>query len=213
MPTTPSMNTPLHHRVLALAGLARIAFMVNDLARFGRCNERNFSGLIETLFDHGEPQNMLLEQRRSMLNMLKKQLCGEYQDHAKTMMHYMMGLTALEKNLMKNAEMLQTIGNSLEKADKNQAFFGEGLHENTVAAIAGLYGNTLSTLKPRIIVHGKTEYLNHASNTNRVRALLLVGVRMAYYWRSHGGNSFRLVFERNKMLRMIETMQQEARGE
>jgi len=210
MSATPLTHTALHHRVLALAGLARIAFMVNELARFGRCNERNFSAMIETLFDAAQPHNMLLEQRWSMLSMLKKQLCGEYQDDAKTMMHYMMGLTALEKTLMKRPDVLQTIGQAIEKINKNQSFFGEGLHENTVAAIAGLYGDTLSTLKPRIIVHGKTEYLNHASNTNRVRAMLLVGVRMAYYWRCNGGNSFRLIFERNKMLRMIETMQQEA---
>ena len=210
MPESP-VETPLHARVLALAGLAHIAFMVNELARFGRYDDVVFTAIVATLFAEDHADILPSLQQGIMLDGLKKQLCGEYQDHAKTMMHYMMGLTVLEKKLMRHPSMLQKIGEGLEKIDKNKAFFGEGLHENTLAGVAGLYGDTLSTLKPRIIVHGKTEYLNHASNTNRVRTLLLVGVRMAYVWRSNGGNQFRLIFERGKMLRMIDTMQQEAR--
>ncbi|MDQ6975276.1 MAG: DUF489 family protein [Mariprofundaceae bacterium] len=213
-----SIDTPLYARVMALAGLAHVAFMVNEIARFGRCHEDDFSQMINTLFANTVPKNTLAkkesgQQQGSMLVVLKKQLRGEYQDHTKNMMHYMMGLTALEKVLAKQPDLLETIGEKLQKIDKNQSFFGDGLHENTIAAIAGLYGDTLSTLKPRIIIHGKTAYLNHVSNTNRVRALLLVGIRMAYLWRHDGGNHFRLVFERNKMLRMIETIQQEGKGE
>lgn len=207
----PSTDTPLHTRVLALSGLARIAFMVNDIARSGRCNEKDFSNMVELLFTDADDQAFFAAlQQGKVLAVLKKQLHGEYQQgDAKTMMHYMMGLTAVEKKLMRHQVMLQTIGESLKKINKNKSFFGEALHENTVAALAGLYGDTLSTLKPRIIVHGKPEYLNHASNTNRVRVLLLVGIRLAYVWRSHGGNHFRLMFERNKMLRIIDAMEQE----
>ncbi len=207
-----AMNTlkysPRQSRVIALAALAHIAWMVNALARQGRCDEQMFDWLAARLFASKISAGDWLH--AVCLRTLRQQLRGEFDAHAKTIMHYMMGLLTLEKRLSQQPEMLQVLAERLQQIADNKDFFGQELHENTIAAIASLYGETISTLKPRIVIHGKPEYLNHSSNTNRLRTLLLVGIRAAYVWRQHGGNHFRLIVERKKMLDALDSLQHRA---
>jgi len=201
-------DSPLHRRIVALAALAHVALMVNEVARAGRCDSTVFKRMIDMLFAD-QAHIVSLQYQRSTLDILKGELRGSDREQAKVVMHYMMGMISLEKTLSRQPEMLTRIGDGLIRIEKQAAFFGDIAHDNSLAAIAELYGDTLSTLKPRIIVHGKPEFLNHASNTNRVRALLFAGVRAAHCWRSQGGNNVRLIIERNKMLRTLQVMLQE----
>lgn len=203
-----SRSDDLFLRITALAALVHITEMVNGIARSGSCDSAAFDHMIKQIFisDHQSSDEMFC--LPSSLDILKRRLQGEHDPHTKTLMLYVMNLLSLEKKLVKQHAMLKKIADRLPRIIKQNEFFGDQLHENTIAALAGLYGDTLSTLKPRIIVHGKPQYLNHAQNTNRVRALLFVGIQAAHFWRQHGGNSFRLVFERNKMLREIELLQE-----
>ena len=196
------------YRVIALAALAHIAWMVNALARQGRCDEQMFDWLAARLFESEVSAEDWLH--AVCLRTLRQQLRGEFDAHAKTIMHYMMGLLTLEKRLSQQSEMLRMLAERLHYISENKNFFGQELHENTIAAIASLYGESISTLKPRIIIHGKPEYLNHKSNTNRLRTLLLVGIRAAHMWRQHGGNHFRLIVERKKMLETLNDLQHRA---
>jgi high frequency lysogenization protein len=42
-------------------------------------------------------------------------------------------------------------------------------------------------LSPRIMVNGDPAHLNNPENANRIRALLLAGIRAAMLWRQSGG--------------------------
>jgi len=201
-------DSPLHHRIVALATLAHVSLMVNEVARAGSCDMIVFKRMISMLFAN---QNSIiaLQYDRATLDILQSELRGSDRDQAKIVMHYMMGMITLEKALSRETEMLKKIGDGIIRIEKQIEFFGDIVHDNSIAAIAGLYSDTLSTLSPRIIVHGKPEFLNHACNTNRVRSLLFAGIRSAHCWRSHGGNNLRLIIERNKMLRTLQVMLEE----
>jgi high frequency lysogenization protein len=74
-------------------------------------------------------------------------------------------------------------------------------HSNTIARFADLYLRTLSTLTRRVMVSGSQVHLNNPENANRIRALLLAGIRATILWRQSGGSRLRLLLRRNVLLR------------
>jgi high frequency lysogenization protein len=74
------------------------------------------------------------------------------------------------------------------------------LHPNLLANLADIYSRTLSTLQPRIMVRGEPLYLNNPDNQNRIRTLLLAGIRAAWLWRQVGGSRWKILFGRNRLL-------------
>ena len=75
--------------------------------------------------------------------------------------------------------------------------------------MGGLYADTISQLKPRIMVQGNPHYLNQASVVAEIRALLLAAVRSAVLWRQLGGSYWDFLFSRKAML---ETIERQLRG-
>ena len=73
-----------------------------------------------------------------------------------------------------------------------------------LARLADSYATTVSQLQPRIMVQGKPEYLNTPANANRIRALLLAGMRSAVLWRQLGGNRLRLLWTRKHIVRCAQ---------
>ena len=101
----------------------------------------------------------------------------------------------LEKQLNKN--MLNEISAGIERA-KNQSIHFTTTHENIIASLANLYTNTISTLRPRIMVQGEQVYLRNSDTAGKIRPLLLAGIRAAVLWHQLGGSKWKLVFSRKK---------------
>ena len=59
---------------------------------------------------------------------------------------------------------------------------------------------TVSTLGPRIIVRGDPALLARPESANRIRALLLAGIRAAVLWRQCGGTRVGLILGRRRLL-------------
>lgn len=136
-------------------------------------------------------------------------LQGKKMEQAKPVLTYVAGLMTLEKKLARNPKMLGQLAEGLTRIERQSEYFGSVTHENVIANIAGLYGETVSTLNPRIIVRGKPEHLRQSSNTNRVRALLLSGIRAAHLWRTHGGSNMRFLFGRRQLIRQLQALQEQ----
>jgi high frequency lysogenization protein len=95
--------------------------------------------------------------------------------------------------------MLAQISDGIERARQQAAVFTT-THENVIANLAGLYSDTISTLKPRILVNGDPTWLNDTQNVQKIRALLLAAIRSAVLWRQSGGTRLQLLFSRKKYL-------------
>ena len=80
------------------------------------------------------------------------------------------------------------------------------LHDNVMAALGGAYQDTLSTLRLRIQVHGDMRHLQQPDIANRIRALLLAGIRSARLWRQLGGHRWQLLLSRRKLLEAVRTI-------
>ena len=136
-------------QTLALAGVFQVAQLVNDLATRGLVDQQTFATSIgsvlvtdpETTADiyGGELPNL-----RAGANTLRKVLLKDSSVNP-SVLRYAMAILILNTKLAKNPQMLTAIGQRLD-AVKSQAMHFNPTHENVLAALAGLYQDTLSTL-------------------------------------------------------------------
>lgn len=203
---------PLQNRVLALAAMVQAAHLVQEVARRGAIDEGELSCAIDSVLASPGRESIHAghlyagpHSLRTGLIFLQRLLGGEKVgadvSQAKEMMAYCAAMMSLERKLRRDRDMLGHLGEGLERIRKQRDYFGGPLHDNVIAAVAGLYGETISNLKPRIIVHGKPEILSQSSNTNKVRALLFSGIRAAHLWHSHGGSHLQLLMRRRVLAR------------
>lgn len=125
---------------------------------------------------------------------------------------YAINVLYLEKKLSAKSDVFQQLLKGIEEAQQQAEFFNDTTHENVVAKLAGLYANTISKVGPRIMVKGEQKYLSEPKNAEKIRALLLAGIRAALLWRQAGGDRWKLLFSRGKMQKQAETLLREARS-
>lgn len=192
--------SPKQNRQIALAALFQSAQAVADLGKNGHCDSQVESVLLKSLFVF-EPESTLaiydgrLKNLSVGLNFLQQFSQHPEQQHFQQVTRYVIGLLSLEKQLSKNTEMQSVIHSRLKHIEFNQAHFSDN-RQQLASAISGVYQDTLSTLKFRIQVQGKPEVLQQTAISDRVRALLLAGIRAAMLWRQLGGSKWQLIFGR-----------------
>ncbi|MBF0280945.1 MAG: high frequency lysogenization protein HflD [Zetaproteobacteria bacterium] len=207
---TLQQHPPAHllERTLALAALLQAVQLIESISRTGLYDAVQFNTSIESIFATADQPMIQIyqsaEQLRGGLLLGSKVLQGLQIDKAKSIMTYCSTIMALEKKLQKQPETLKQIAQGFQNIQKQQQYFASYTHHNILAAISNLYGETVSQVKPRIIIHGTTEHLGLSSNKDRVRSLLFAAIRAAYLWRKHGGNQIQLLISRKKIVNTIE---------
>jgi len=205
----------LSQRAAALAALTQAVYLVDGIARKGIVDAEDCKVLLDSLFaeTHGE-KHAISEiyggpaALNTGLRICIQLLHGSNLPHAKALMIYSGGLMTLERRLAKDASTRQKLADGMQRITSQHQYFGDAMHSNVIAAIADLYGGTISKMKPRIIVRGKSEYLSQSANTQRVRALLMSGLRAAHLWHKHGGGHISLLLRRKAILRELELLRQ-----
>lgn len=190
-------------RALALAALAQTSYLITSITQTGKCDPVYFKHCIDALLDDNYTQHSHFSLGNTQA---KRLLQGQDIKHSKQIVSYAAGMLALEKKLAKQNSTLQSIGNGMQRIHKQVQFFNDPCHESIIAAIAHLYGETVSTIEPRIIIRGKPEYLKQGRNTEKIRCLLFSGIRAAWIWRINGGHPFRFFVGRKKLIRTLQTL-------
>ncbi len=199
----------LYHRVLALAAMVQCTHLVSGIARKGVADVAEIETCISSILvpsgDTAEEIYGGIEKLRAGLITLSRLLQGKDMgkdfQRTKEVMAYTANIMALERKLARNPAILKHLAAGIQRIEKQSEYFNGPMHDNVIAAIADLYGETISTMKPRIIVRGKPDYLRNSGNTNKVRALLLASLRGAHLWHMHGGNHLQLLLRRRAMSR------------
>ena len=203
------MKHSLRERVIALAGLFQAASLVNQLARTGSLPQPEFESLIRSLFidspqDAEEVYGSRLEVELG-LRAIITQLGDDASLRNTDKTRYAVNLLSLERLLNKRQEVLQQIASELESMKQQLEHFEIG-HQNIMARLADIYLKNISTLGPRIMVSGENNYLENHDTANKVRALLLAGIRAAVLWRQCGGSRWQLMFKRRAIIQEAEAL-------
>lgn len=203
------MSTPFSDRTLALAGVFQAAALVDKVARSGMLSQAEFETIIGSLLQTDPPNTEAVygsrHELRMGLNALIDQFEGEEDKRNVYLTRYAISLLQLERRLAARRDMLAHIGKELEAAEKQVQHFGL-THSNVIARLAEVYTQTISQLKPRIMVSGENNHLQNQENVNRVRALLLAGIRSAVLWHQCGGRRWHLLFHRRRSIEMAKEL-------
>ena len=204
------MSKTINDKTLALAGIFQAVYLVNQVAQRGMVDTHQFEASINSLFVT-DPKTTLevygdtVQNLRQGLIVLRNQLGGDTSKREVEPTRYMITLLHLERKLAKHKDFLNTISEGLERTGRQAEHFSI-THANVIASLADIYANTISTLNPRIMVTGEHGHLQNPDNANKVRALLLAGMRSAVLWRQSGGNRLQLLFQRRGILAEAERL-------
>lgn len=205
-----SKNRQSTEQAMALAGLLQAVTLVDQLAKTGQAHPQSFRSSLSSVLslNPGSTEEVFggIENLQLGLQQLRDMLRHRPQPNGPQIMRYALALLHLQNRMRKDQAMSTVIGDRIEQALRQGQHFGDQLHENVIANLAGIYQDTFSKLNYRIQVIGDAGYLQQTHIANKIRALLLAGIRSAALWRQLGGSRWQLFFKRRKLLREAEAL-------
>ncbi len=200
-------------RTLALAGVFRAATLVNALANEGTISEADLEISIKSIFETNPDDVIQIFGSTANLSTgfqtLQYQLGKDSNNRNIDIARYVVSMLFLERRLMKNTELLETLSTGVELATRQSEHFSIA-HENVIANLADLYSRTISELGPRIMVNGEQHFLTATAISNKIRTVLLAGIRSAVLWQQLGGRRWHILFQRNRYLQEAKSLLQQA---
>lgn len=199
------MEKNLTNQTIALAGLTQAVALVKQIARHGDADQSDMETCVASILKI-DADNIMdvygggVGGLSKGLRLLDQQL-SEPRQVDPEMARYASSLIFLEHSLMHRPEMKDTIGVAIQKAQNIFESSGQLLNESLFEALSYGYQQTISQLKPRVIVSGEQRYLNDRFNADRIRTLLLAGIRSAVLWQQAGGVRWKLLFFRSRVQR------------
>lgn len=136
---------------------------------------------------------------RDGLLSLRTLLNKEQQSLSQHSLRYFVSLLHLSSKLKKSPQVLAQLGEALQKAQRQQDYFDQSLHSSLIAGLAQSYQSCISPLGHRIHVIGDPKLLQQQASADKIRMLLLFGIRSAFLWRQLGGSQWQLFWQRKKM--------------
>jgi len=195
------MLKTLSNQTIALAGLSQAVKLVHDIAKTGSSDpydlETCLGSLLKINADSVADVYGGLKNLKTGLALLEQQL-GAPETVDTDLARNAAALVYLEGKYRQQQSMQKTVRLGLERATAQAAHFGVA-HENVIAALADLYKNTISQLTPRIVIQGEQRHLENPANADKIRALLLAGIRSAWLWRQCGGSRIGFLLNRRKL--------------
>lgn len=198
-------------RTLALAGVVRSAYLVNEISTQGSITQQDLQLCVESIFCT-EPEQPLdvfgsVENLDTGLRGLYEQFDSQSDKLNADISRYVVSMLFLERRLAKKTDILDTLSAGIELAKRQSEHFNL-THENVIANLADLYSRTISNLGPRIMVSGEEQYLSNPKIANQARTLLLSGIRSAVLWQQLGGRRWHLLFQRKQYIREAKNLLQ-----
>ncbi|MBB1329120.1 high frequency lysogenization protein HflD [Pseudoalteromonas sp. SR43-7] len=195
------------YQVMALAAMCQVAKQVQKIAQYGSNNEHDLeillSCIIQTTPESPEDVYQGTDNLRDGYKTLMAQLTAGAQKDVE-IVKYVGGLMQLERALNANDKSLNELGKRIDDIHRRLDHFAI-TDESVVAGLADIYSSVLSPLGHRIQVYGKPELLKQQLTQNKIRALLLAGVRSAVLWRQMGGKRRHFFFSKRKILAIAKT--------
>ena len=191
----------IEETTLALAGIFQAAELVKQVARKGMVDTAPFETSVYSILqldaDSTEAVYGELSGLKLGLGLVRDQLGGKQRDME--IMRYSWGAMFLERKLPRNRDMLNELAEGIGEISEYADDCGLS-HPELLSKLARLYSNTISTFDYRIQVTGEPRFLENPANADRVRTLLLAGIRSAVLWRQTGGTRWQLLLSRRKIM-------------
>lgn len=104
---------------------------------------------------YGSPANVA-----SGLRLLHNYFRNQGQDDA--LPRLALAVLQLERRFVREHAVVDKVSQGIERAQRQATELGDSAHPDVLAALGGLYADTISNLKPRVMVQGNPHYLGQA---------------------------------------------------
>ena len=199
--------TPFDDRVLALGALLVALSQVRRIAETGQSDTATLQVALDSVFrlDAADTAAAVggVDAVRPGLRLLRDYLAGTNKDEA--LGKLAMAVMQLERRFVADAAMTERVRTGLRALQEPVERLGSP-HHDVVAGLASLYADTISHLRPRVMVQGNPHYLGQAGVVAEIRALLLAALRAAVLWRQMGGSLWDFLFRRRDMAAAIDQL-------
>lgn len=198
----------LEQQTLALASVFQSALLISQIAEGEAINQAACDASVDSIFTLEAPTTeAIYGQGEGLIPGLKTMvgyLGGDEKFHRQKLPYYVLSMLKLEKKLRQQLNMAEEIHQGLLQIQQQVGDFA--LSESArLHKIDLLYQDTLSQIKPRIIVQGDQTILTQSDHTSRIRSLLFAGLRAAVLWQQKGGSRWKLVFSRKRYLQQARS--------
>jgi len=195
------MSAPLRERVLALAALAQALAQVRRIAETGHSDNSATGAVLDSVFRLDAPSTEAVYDRAANLGpglrLVRDYFGGENKDES--LPRLAMAVLQVERRFVRETDTVQAVSGGLEEIAPQAAERGS-THPDVLMALGTLYADTISHLRPRVMVQGNPHYLAQPGVVSEIRAILLAAVRAAVLWRQLGGSLWDFVFSRKAMV-------------
>ncbi len=194
-------------RVLALGGLLQALAQVRRIADTGQSDSATVKTALDSVFriDATDTEAVYGDAAalRGGLRLLRDYLANSNRDQA--LGKLALSVLQLERRFDGDAPMARQVQTGITGLSAPAERL-ESTHPDVVAGLGSLYADTISTLRPRVMVQGNPHYLGQAGVVAEIRALLLAALRSAVLWRQSGGSLWDFVFRRREMAAAIDAL-------
>ncbi len=199
-------------RDFALAGVCQAAALVQMTARKGESPapyfEASINSIVLTDTDSTEAVFGGIAQLGLGFKTIIAQLGNTSLDKDAEITRYVAGILSLERKISRKGEVLKELSERISQIQRQQTHM-DLFERQMISNLASVYADVISPAGPKIQVAGTPAVLQQDSNQNKVRALLLAGVRAAVLWRQLGGKRRQILFSRKKIVKHAQQFQQQ----
>jgi high frequency lysogenization protein len=192
------MTQKIENQVLALAGAAQFTLYAHDLANDGKVQPQRLERATQAIFCTDPDTAADVYGGRSGvadgIRYLRVHLSGQRPDAASAAIaRYIGQILKLSGKLLGDEQALGLIQGAIDRAKLAADSDVPGIFDTA-------YRQTISPMKPQIMLHGDPTYLKNEYIQHRIRTQLLAAVRCGVMWQECGGGFFSLFFRRKALL-------------
>ena len=201
-------SRPMSERVLALAGLVQALAQVRRIADTGQANESVLATSLDSIFRIDADSTATVyggrEHLRPGLMLLRDYFGSKPRDEH--LPRLALAVMQLERRFVRD-EAAGHVHKRIMALAPEAARQGN-THPDVLSALGTLYADTVSKLRPRVMVQGNPHYLGQAGVVAEIRAVLLAALRSAVLWRQLGGSYWDLLLSRGRMVQVAKALVQ-----
>ncbi|MDG3087694.1 high frequency lysogenization protein HflD [Vibrio hannami] len=201
------MANSLYDRTIAFAGMCQAVALVQQVAKDGYCDNDAYETALKAIINLNPSSTLDVFGHESNLKIgLETLVKGiDSTPAGSEVTRYLISLMALERKLNEKRDAMAQLGDRLQMIERQADHF-ELLDDQMLSNIASVYLDVISPIGPRIQVTGTPSVLQQTTNQQKVRAMLLCGIRCAVLWRQVGGKRRHMVFGRKKMVEQAQIL-------
>jgi len=196
----------MQERVLALAGLAQALKQVRRIAETGQADAAVLATALQSVLriDAASAEDVYggVESVRPGLRLLHGYFNNLPDDEQ--LPKLALAVLQLERRFVNDRDMVRRVQQGIAAANVEAAHTSP-THPEVLATLGTLYADTVSHLRPRVMVQGNPHYLGQADIVSEIRAVLLAALRSAVLWRQMGGNYLDFLLRRKQLLATVES--------